>query len=211
MSKKFIALLTVFLIVFSIFVYVKFFYSTATSIQSSSAKQPVSAPFYQTSLSLLPGSLEAIPNQNASINVALNSDLPGDKPKLVQIELAYNPAVLYNVQVIPGDYFLDPEIVLENIDMYTGRISYAITCHPALDAGSNCVNQNSNIVATINFTSVNYGLQRETEITFLPKTLIRQDDEVVKLKTSGTKIILPAQTPRFFPGASPSAPISTPQ
>jgi hypothetical protein len=92
--------------------------------------------------------------------------------------------------------------VLEKIDYKNGRISYAIKC-PS-DTENVCTNPHASTIATITFTATNYGLQKKTNVSFLPKTSIRNDLGEVELKDSlGTTINV---APSFYaPIASPAA------
>src|SRR5438477_144560 len=132
MSKKLIAILLIFIIVISVLIFIKFIYLNNFPIQSLSRIKPVPAPTLETSLSLLPSSqvVSASPNlpagllrakasaterrQGAQVNVVLNSNLPSNSPKLIQFEINYDPAALYSVNVTPGDYLINPEVILNN-------------------------------------------------------------------------------------------------
>ncbi len=196
MSKKLIAILFIFIAATSALIFLKFIYLKASPLQSIHDIGLQPTPIPEASISLFPGLLVATASQSAQINVAVNSNLADNSSKLIQFELSYEPTALYYVKVVPGDYLINPEVVLNNIDIRTGRISYAIK--------GDSSNPNSNIVAVVNFNIANYGIHKETEISFLPKTLIRQGEEKINLKAaSGAKIIL---KPLFFiPPASPSA------
>lgn len=191
MSKKSIALILVFLISLGALARVAINYPKGGMPQSQITKQGPS-PLSTAKLSLFPNPVVSTATQAASVNIVAQAQV---KPSLIQVEMAYDPTILFNVQIIPGNYFTDPEIVLYNIDINTGRISYALKGTPA--------NADANVVATINFTSVNYGLQKETELVFLPKTLVKNNDEVIKLQTTGAKIIV---QPTFFKPLPPLSP-----
>jgi len=196
MSKKLIAVLIIFLIAAGCLIFVKFVYLNDPKFQPLN-KQPLSSVVKEASLSLLPNPLTATASSSASVDVVLKTQ---EIPNLVQLEIAYDPTAIYNVSIIPGGYFSNPQVLLNNIDVTTGRISYALK--------GDSVNPNINTVATINFNSLNYGLQKETEISFLPKALIRNDSGEIKLYSiTGAKVII---RPSYFyfnrlPQASPSA------
>ncbi len=65
---------------------------------------------------------------------------------------------------------------------------------PALKGNS--VNKSASIAATVTFTVITYGLKNETDLTFLPKTLVKTADEAIRLKEkTSAKIII---NPSFF-------------
>lgn len=195
LSKKSITLVIIFLVSIAVLLNILISDSKPNSPLPQAFK-PTAMPSSEAQLSFSPNPLISTTNlpagrQGASIDVVLEINAALD---LIQLEIAYDPEVLYNVNIAPGNYLSNPEVVLENIDISTGRISYALKGTPA--------NAESDIVATVNFSSLNYGPQKETEIKFLPKTLVKENNEVIKLKTTGAKIILPKLF--FIPQASPS-------
>lgn len=195
MSKKFILLLSILFLAITCLIYVRFFYIIASptapvvTLQSAPGIQP------ESSIYILPNPHVINASENTSLDVMLQTNL---RPTLAQIELAYDPVILSNVSVIPGDYFLSPEVVLEKIDFKNGRISYALLGISKADAAQ------MGKIATINFTPLNYGLLRQTSITFLPKTSIKNGSLVIGLKNMvGTTLTV---KPSFFaPVATPSA------
>lgn len=84
----------------------------------------------------------------------------------VQLELQYDPALLSSVAVIPGSFFTNPVLIFNEIDIPTGRISYALGISPA-DSGI----KGSGVVANLTFEA-NAGIPQQTSILFLPKTLV---------------------------------------
>jgi hypothetical protein len=103
---------------------------------------------------------------------ALNYSLPvtistgGNKVTAVQLELQYDPNILTNIEVVPGPFFANPQILLNQIDIKVGRISYA------LGIGQNeKATTGSGTAVNITF-SVKSKLPEKTAIIFLPKTLV---------------------------------------
>ena len=193
MPKKLIFVLPVFFIAIFALVYVNFFYLKKNTDQFLQMHSPKPAVIPETSLSMTPNSLSLTSGTTALVNIAINTN---QIPKVIQLEMSYDPHLLFNVNILPGNYFVNPEIVLENIDAKNGRISYALK--------GDSINKEASIAATISFNPVNYGSEKLAEIYFLPKTLIRGDNEKIKLdSTSGANILV---KPAFFiPLASPSA------
>ncbi|HVF69233.1 MAG TPA: cohesin domain-containing protein [Xanthomonadales bacterium] len=196
MSKKLILVLVVFILALCNLAYIKFFFNQeGATYPQFSRKKVVSNQPLEASLSFLPNTLIATSSAITSAEVILETN---SQPTIVQLEIAYDPTALYSVSILPGDYFIEPEIPLEKIDYKNGRISYAIS--------GKSVNSASNRIATINFTPVNYGIKKSTEIKFLQKTSLRQNSKVVELKYAiGATIVI---KPSFFiPVATPSAAI----
>lgn len=184
MSKTLIVLLITLLITLSFFLFVKFFYFKTFIPQSAPSKQPSRVSISEANLYFSPNYLITQATSSAQVDIVLQTN---SGPNLIQLEIAFDPKVLFNVTINPGDYFINPEIALYNIDIKNGRISYGLSCHPYTERrereGSNCINPNSNTVAAITFNTYNYGPQKETNLSFLPKTLIRRDNEEIKLKS----------------------------
>lgn len=101
-------------------------------------------------------------NYSLPINIATGSN----KVTAVQLELQYDPKILTSVSIIPGSFFQKPDVLLNQIDPKTGRISYAFGVGLT---GQGVVGQG--IAATLNFETKK-GIDEETAILFLPKTLV---------------------------------------
>lgn len=116
----------------------------------------------------------------------------------VQLELAYDPLILTNVDIKPGGFFINPKIELKNIDKENGRITFALS---SLD------NQDSlgqGILAKISFKTLKKNVS--IAIDFLPKTKVSSrgvSESVLKstvgalfnLGTIPTLIVSPTATP----------------
>jgi len=89
-----------------------------------------------------------------------------NKVTAVQLELQYDPSILTNVKVASGSFFPNPEVLLNQIDTNTGRVSYAF------DVGFTGKGiTGKGIVANVTF-SVKKNTLEKTAIVFLPKTLV---------------------------------------
>lgn len=201
MSKKLITILLLLFISLCSLIFITFYYT-----DTSSAPQPkrsiIHTEIPTSTLSAIPNQLSITSGENASIDIVLDTS---KNVSLVQLEIAYDPYALTSVNIFPGNYFIGPEIVLEKIDYKNGRISYAIKCPltKKADTENTCTNSHASIVATITFTATNYGFQKKTDVSFLPKTSIRSDLGEIELRESiGTTIKV---SPSFYtPIASPS-------
>lgn len=84
----------------------------------------------------------------------------------VQLELAYDPKIITNVSIQQGSFFSNPVVLLNNIDIEAGRISYALGIRPQDSA-----KKGEDIVATLTFRA-KASTPTTTTISFLPKTLV---------------------------------------
>ena len=82
----------------------------------------------------------------------------------VQLELSFDPNILTKVNIEPGDFFINPNIVLKNIDTKNGRITYVV----ASEDGAGVTGQE--VLAKISFTTLKKGTP--VNIEFLPKTKV---------------------------------------
>lgn len=99
-------------------------------------------------------------------SVPINISTGKNKVTAVQLELQYDPEILTNVAVTPSLFFNNPQVLLNQIDIKTGRITYAL--------GINLQDQvvmGEGVVAILNFEAKAGSIQ-ETSILFLPKTLV---------------------------------------
>ena len=113
-----------------------------------------------------------------------------NKVTAVQLELQYDSKVLSNVSVVPGSFFNNPNILLNQIDAKTGRISYAfgVGLEEKGLAGQG-------IVATLTFET-NAGITQQTRISFLPKTLVTAENiNQSVLKQTNDSVLIIGETP----------------
>lgn len=143
-------------------------------IQSSAPRTSMLAPISlsptptlpdQSILSFSPDSFYLKPGQASEAAILINSQ--GRPPSLAQLEIAYDPEVLTQVDLTPGAFFPNPQILLNTNDEETGRLSYVLTTPsnetPRLQNG---------IVAKLKFTVSKTTAKSDTSIYFLPKTQI---------------------------------------
>lgn len=121
-----------------------------------------------------------------------------NKVTAVQLELLFDPNMLTKVNIQPGSFFINPAVVLKNIDLENGRITYAIS------PGDGMGVLGQGIIAKISFTASNKS--KPINIDFLPKTKVSAEDvseSVLKstvgalfnLGTIPTLIVSPTATP----------------
>ena len=95
----------------------------------------------------------------------------------VQLELSFDPKLLTNIAVLPGSFFKNPAILLNNIDAVNGKIYYAIGINPQGQG-----TKGENTLATLAFKTRSQ-VPQTTTISFLPETLVTaegQDQSVLK-------------------------------
>jgi len=135
---------------------------------------PTKAPVAFTTLSLQPISSSSAKQINVTIDTHQNT-VTG-----VQLEIAYDPTVLTNVAIIPGDFFPQSFELIKNIDTTNGRISYALAIPPTGKA-----KMGQGTIAIISYSilpnplagstgSPQAGSGSTTTLSFLPKTQVSQ-------------------------------------
>lgn len=154
--------------------------------QTSKTAPAVTAPkklAAQTTLSfgtpvIATSSPTLIPEYSLPVEIATSEN----KVTAVQLELQYDPEVLANVTVIPGPFFGASDVLLNQIDAKTGRISYALSVGLTAQGVTG-----KGIVATVTFSS-KVKTPEKTAILFLPKTLVTAsgiNESVLKQTTNG--------------------------
>lgn len=166
----------------------------------------IKEPVAQTILSLgtpviATSSSVSISNYSLPVNIQTSKN----KVTTVQLELQYDPEILTDVAVVPGAFFTNPDVLLNQIDIKTGRITYAfgVGLNDRGVAGKG-------IVANLTF-STKTKTQEKTAIIFLPKTLVTAEGvSQTVLKSSGNALftvgIAPSITPSTPPISKPTQP-----
>ncbi len=161
----------------------------------------IKEPVAQTSL--LFGELSVAASSSAAnptYSFPINIETKKNKVTAVQLELQYDPLVLADVSVVPGAFFKNPNVLLNQIDAKTGRISYAFGVG-LTDAGI----AGKGTAAIISF-EVKPGIEQKTGILFLPKTKVTAENisqSVLKATNNAlfTVGIIPSVAPTSFPSA----------
>src|SRR3989344_4022792 len=159
---------------------------------------PTKEPVAQTTL-LFGSPVIATSSSAVTLNYSLPINISTGKNKVtaVQLELQYDPAILTDVAVVPGSFFTNPVTLLNQIDVKTGRISYAFGAG-LKDPGV----IGKGIVAHLTF-SAGVGITEKTAIIFLPKTLVTAEGiSESALKQTANALF----TVGLIPSATPSAP-----
>lgn len=152
------------------------------------------------------GDVKSLPSNSYSIDVNLDSG--SHKVTGVQLEISYNPADIRVLDIAPSSLIKAPTVLLKNVDVNAGRITYAIGV-PTNQKGVN----GEGSVATITFVR-NTAPGRTTSFDFLPKTAIAAEgyaQSVLKQSagitfTIGTPTPPPIRALNSAPQSSPSPP-----
>ncbi|HET9947031.1 MAG TPA: cohesin domain-containing protein [Patescibacteria group bacterium] len=142
---------------------------------------PTTKPAYaHTLLSLV----QTPSSQSATNSVSVMIDTKTNQVNGVQFEIVYDPAVLTNVAVLPGTFFVKPLELLKSVDPKNGKINYAIGVQPTALPISG-----TGTVATITYT-IAPNAKGTTELKFLPKTQVVQEGEIGSALDSATNLTL---------------------
>lgn len=161
------------------------------------AQKAIPTPTITTlhALTLSPRNQTVQPGQINTVDVILETQNSGDSPpRLVQMEIAYDPSALLDVAIVPGDFFNNPTVSLKTINSNTGRISYALE-----RSATETTQSTSNVAARLTFIPNPLFTESETALSFLGKTIIRGTTDFDILTTTyGTKLFFatPSATPR---------------
>jgi hypothetical protein len=91
-----------------------------------------------------------------------------DSVNKVQLEISYDPKILTKIDINPGTFFTDPQILLKNIDNTNGRISFAI----GVQNGNEGI-LGQGVVARLSFVAA--PKNASASVTLLPKTQVSAD------------------------------------
>jgi hypothetical protein len=116
-----------------------------------------------------------------------------NKVTVAQLEIAYDPKLLVNVDIKPGTFFTNPATLLKKIDTVNGRVTYVLGIGlggtPATGKGT---------IATVTFAPLAGLTTVRTPINFAPKTAVNAVGYVqsVLLRSTGVLFsIAPSITP----------------
>ncbi len=198
MSKKIIVLLLFLICAVTIYI-------IKNPKKPNTLSSPITLPYSsstptfptESSLSFIPDTIYTLAGQKNEVNIRINSQ--GKYATGAQLELAYDPTILTDITLTPGTLFPNPNILLNNNDEKSGRISYALSLN------SNDKPRNfSGTTAIIKFKVRENTLENQTTIYFLPKTTIISQSGNIPLKIAyGLKILINTE-PSITASQSPS-------
>lgn len=140
----------------------------------------------QTTLALSPSPVVVEKGASSSaVNVVI--DTKENRATAVQLELTYNPKAVDIVDVAPGTFFSNPVVLLKTIDRTAGRVSYALGIAP-----TGVAQQGEGVVATLMVRPVQGATITQTQVSFLPKTLVTAEGVTTSVlkSSSGTNVVL---------------------
>jgi hypothetical protein len=138
------------------------------------------------SLTLSPENSNVIQGQLNTINILFDTQNSNySKPQLIQMEISYDPDALFDVDINPGNFFVNPSVALKTINTHTGRISYAL--HSQTNEMTTQTDVVENQIAKITFIPNPAFSKRETALSFLGKTkILNQTKDNIITATYGT-------------------------
>jgi hypothetical protein len=164
MSKKTLFLIFILFLITAVLLAVAFY--KPTSLPTPSETTSVIEDPARTTLSF--GKISSSTASAYSAPVIIETS--DNKVTAVQLELQFDPQMITNVSVEPGEFFPNPLLLLEDIDQENGRISYAFGINPTDQAISG-----TGVIANILFDPVSAS-ETQTSIIFLPKTLVTAEN-----------------------------------
>ena len=189
MSKKTLGLIVIllFLTIILVFVAVSTNQKSKTTppnpTTTSASPTPVAG---HTILSMSPNPVMA--QRGVPVTTDIFIDTQGDSVRAIQLEIAYDPKVLSNVTIKPGDFFPNAQTLpIGGVNQSTGRITFAVTPANLRDAKSG-----KGIAATLTFY-VASSTATTTPLTILDKSLVTSPGlgaQSVLKSVSGTTIMI---------------------
>lgn len=171
----------------------------STSTPSTATQPSPTVSMAHSVLSLSPNPVTVVPGVQGKVDV--NIDTSDNAVTAVQLEIAYDPKVLSNVQVTPGSLFQNSIALINKNNPTTGRFTYAFGRTPSQEPVSG-----KGAVATISFTAK--ASAQPSQLTLLPTTLVtaRGVATSVLKSSTGTQVIVQSNGVGVSPAqSSPSA------
>lgn len=201
MSKKTFFLIIILLILTLILLAIALFRSETPSPQPSTTvprytPSPTEKPVGNTTLRLSPNPVYPTIGTNSATTVTVEIDTGVDRVTGVQLEIAYNPRVLTNMEIKPGDFFSNPTVLpVGGINTKTGRITFAVVPSKIGESRTG-----KGTVAILTFIpSINAGIE-QTRIEILEKSKVsvppRDSIKSVLRAFEGTTVILSSPSER---------------
>jgi hypothetical protein len=161
--------------------------SHAVSQLAATPTTPVPTIPAHSVLSLEPNPVSVQPGGQGSVSVMLNTE--DNAVTAVQLELAYDPHVITNLQVSTGSLFQNSVVLINKNNDQTGRMTYAFGIQP-----SQPTVQGNGVAATITFTARKVG--QSSQLKLLTTTLVTARDinsSVLKSGIGTTIVVQPVK------------------
>lgn len=137
--------------------------SPTQSAEMQAVNVPTEVP-KNTVLTLNPSNIQVVSGTRGSADV--NIDTGGDEVTAVQLEIAYDPNFIGNIQIKPGNLFTNSVELINKNDVENGRYTFAFGITP-----NSTPIQGTGSAAVITFTAKNQPGQT-TQLGLLPSSLI---------------------------------------
>ncbi len=86
-------------------------------------------------LSMVPNAMSALKGQKNTVSIAIETK--SNTVSAVELTLSFDPKVLRVDNAVPGDFFVEPTILLKKIDNTSGKLIYVLgSLKPKKGAGS---------------------------------------------------------------------------
>lgn len=198
MSKRTLALIIVLLFVTGVLIAVAI--SPKQPQTATPQILPTPTPAAQSVLAITPNPL-VISSRSAVAKVEINSY--GNKVTAVQLEISFDPKKITKITLSPGDALQNAVVLLNNVDMKEGRVSYALGIAPS---GNAMITKG--IIATIVFQTL-LASGEQTTLNFLPKSLVAAEGVASSVLKSSTGTIILFVAPTTIP-TTPISPTQKP-
>ena len=179
MPKKFLFLFILFFLVVTGIVVLFFINNRYLALPSHPAlfSKQTPQPIPTHSLFFSPKNMLVTPGQKNTITIVLTLDEHETTKslKIIQMEIAYDPTALSDVVVQPGDLFTNSSLLLNIVNSKIGRISYAF------EVKQDASPKKTGTAAIITFTPLPSFSGGETNLSFLPKTTIKEQTEITPM------------------------------
>jgi hypothetical protein len=189
MLKKLLLILVILFTIPTIYIFKKHSSSNLNHIGDTPRQSGFTTPasphpsfIPQSILSFTPENLNINPGETIHADISISS--PGIYPSLIQLELAYDPEVISQISITQGDSFQNSEILLNENNQKTGRISYALSQNETPKSGLE-----SATVAKLTIKTDPRPHPGHTSIYFLPKTTILSENTNITLKSTNSLLI----------------------
>lgn len=174
---------------------------SATPTTSAEKPSPTTVPAH-TLLRLSPNPVTPpTAGTTSATTVTVEIDTDGDNVRGVQLEIAYDPALLTGMTIKPGTFFTEPTALpIGGVNAKIGRITYAITSSSIKASKSG-----KGSIATLSFYPVRNSGSASTPITILEKSLVTAAGMGTQsvLKQAGSTTVMLTNTRTVTP-VSPS-------
>ncbi len=149
--------------------------NNSPTAQVTATPTPALANPVQTTLTVSSSPVRLSTPSAFSTDIVINTGQ--DLVNKVQLELSYDPKVLTKVDINPGTFFTNPQILLKTLDPTNGRISFALGVQ---NGQSGILGQG--VIATLNFSLV--ANAASASVSLLPKTQVTADGYSVSVLKS---------------------------